>query len=130
MLGPLARVAMATGARLDELVTAKRDQIDHDRKQLVIVGKGAKRRVVDLRVMNGYDIIAALPAYVGSPYLFWHGKGEPYHNASSNFANNVINAAAARAKDEGQSSTRFASTTCVTGTRSNFSRPAGARSMT
>ena len=102
MLGPLARVAMATGARLDELVTAKRDQIDHDRKQLVIVGKGAKRRVVDLRVMNGYDIIAALPAYVGSPYLFWHGQGEPYHNASSNFANNVINAAAARAKDEGQ----------------------------
>ena len=92
MLGPLARLAMATGARLDELVTLKRDQIDHDRQQLVIVGKGAKRRVVDLRVMNAYALIAALPAYVGSPYVFWHDKGEPYRNASSNFANNVVNA--------------------------------------
>ena len=68
MLGPLARLAMATGARLDELVTLKRDQIDHARQQLVIVGKGNKRRVVDLRVMNAYALIAALPAYVGSPY--------------------------------------------------------------
>ena len=101
MLGPLARLAMATGARLDELVTLKRDQIDHDRQQLVIVGKGAKRRVVDLRVMNAYALIAALPAYVGSPYVFWHDKGEPYRNASSNFANNVVNACATRAKDEG-----------------------------
>jgi len=96
MLGPLARVAMATGARLDELVTLKRDQIDHARQQLVIVGKGNKRRVLDLRVMNAYEIIAALPAYVGSPFVFWHDKGEPYRNASSNFANNVVNAAAAK----------------------------------
>jgi integrase/recombinase XerD len=101
MLGPLARLAMATGARLDELVTAKRDQIDHARQQLVIVGKGAKRRVVDLKVMNAYGLIAALPAYVGSSYLFWHGKGEPYRNASSNFANNVVNATAEWAKANG-----------------------------
>lgn len=107
MLGELARVAMATGARLDELVTAKRDQIDHARQQLVIVGKGAKRRVVDLRVMNAYGLIAALPAYVGSPYLFWHGKGEPYHNVSSNFANNVTNATAEWAKANGVTFRRF-----------------------
>ena len=52
-------------------------------------------------VMNAYALIAALPAYVGSPYVFWHDKGEPYRNASSNFANNVVNACATRAKDEG-----------------------------
>jgi integrase/recombinase XerD len=101
MLGPLARLAMATGARLDELVTLKREQIDHARQQLVIVGKGAKRRVVDLRVMNAYALIAALPVYVGSPFLFWHDKGEPYRNASSNFANNVTNATVEWAKANG-----------------------------
>jgi integrase/recombinase XerD len=101
MLGPLARLAMATGARLDELVTLKRDQIDHERQQLVIVGKGNKRRAVDLRVMSAYALIAALPAYVGSPYLFWHGKGEPYRNASSNFANNVTNTTVEWAKANG-----------------------------
>ena len=98
---------MATGARLDELVTFKRDQIDHARQQLVIVGKGDKRRVVDLRVMNAYALIAALPAYVGQPYVFWHGKGEPYHNASSNFANNVTNATAEWAKANGVTFRRF-----------------------
>ena len=101
MLGPLARLAMATGARLDELVTLKRDQIDHARQQLVIVGKGNKRRAIDLRVMNAYALIAALPAYVGSSYVFWHAKGEPYRNASSNFANNVTNATVEWAKANG-----------------------------
>jgi integrase/recombinase XerD len=101
MLGPLARLAMATGARLDELVTLQRDQIDHGRQQMTIIGKGRKRRTVDLRVMNAYALIAALPAYAGSPYVFWHGKGERYLNASSNFANNVTNAAAGRAKEAG-----------------------------
>jgi integrase/recombinase XerD len=107
MLGDLARLAMATGARLDELVTLKRDQIDHARQQLVIVGKGSKRRVVDLRVMNAYSLIAALPAYVGSPYLFWHGQGDCYHNVSSNFANNVTNATVAWAKENGVTFHRF-----------------------
>ena len=68
--------------------------------------------------MNAYALIAALPAYVGSPYVFWHDKGEPYRNASSNFANNVVNTCATRAKDEGVSFTRSASTICATGTRS------------
>jgi integrase/recombinase XerD len=107
MLGPLARLAMATGARLDELVTLKRDQIDHARQQMTIVGKGDKRRTVDLRVMNGYGLIVALPAYAGSPYVFWHAKGEPYRNASSNFANNVVGAAAGRAKEAGVAFTPF-----------------------
>jgi len=107
MVGDLARVAMATGARLDELVTAKRDQIDHARQQLVIVGKGNKRRVVDLRVMNAYALIAALPAFVGSPYLFWHGKGEPYRNVSSNFARDVTDATAAWAKENRVEFRRF-----------------------
>jgi len=107
MIKDLARVAMATGARLDELVSLKRDQIDHARQQLVIVGKGAKRRVVDLRVMNAYALIAALPAYAGSPYVFWHGEGEPYRNVSSNFARDVTDRTADWAKENGVEFRRF-----------------------
>src|SRR5262249_25432807 len=43
MIADLVRVAVATGAREDELVTARRENIDHERKQLTIIGKRNKR---------------------------------------------------------------------------------------
>jgi integrase/recombinase XerD len=100
MVGALARIAMATGARLEELVSLRRDQIDHDRKQMTVIGKGDKRRTIDLRIMGGYALVAALPAYAGSPYLFWHGRGERYNNVSSNFARDVLAAEAAAKKND------------------------------
>lgn len=86
MLAALTRAALATGCRQAELVNARRTNLNHERKELTVIGKGNKLRVIDLAPFGGYDIFRSLPAYVGSPYLFWHGKGEPYRNLSSRFA--------------------------------------------
>ena len=55
---------MATGARQDELLQARRDDVDHDRRQLTVTGKRGKRRTIALDPFEGYDL-PALPAYVG-----------------------------------------------------------------
>jgi integrase/recombinase XerD len=86
MFAKLIEAARLTGCRLEELTDAKRSQLDHKRRQLTIVGKGKKRRTIDLEPFGGYQALAALPAYVGSAFLFWHGAGEPYRNVSSRFA--------------------------------------------
>jgi integrase/recombinase XerD len=67
----LIRAAWATGAREDELVKAKRRHIDHERKELTVVGKGSKLRTIDLEPMNGYRIIGAVPECEGKDWLFW-----------------------------------------------------------
>lgn len=94
MIKDLMRGAMATGARQDELLRARRDDVDHDRRSLTIIGKRDKRRTIALQPFEGYDMLRALPAYVGSPLLFWHSGGEGYKNFSSQFAAIVTRAAA------------------------------------
>jgi integrase/recombinase XerD len=101
MMARLARAAMATGARLDELTNARLDHIDHARQQLILHGKGDKTRTIDLRVMNGYALITAVPSYIGKPYIFWHGKGERFTNLSSNFRRDVTVATATWARENG-----------------------------
>lgn len=87
MIRSLIEVAIATGAREAELVQAKREAIDFERRQMTIVyGKRGKRRTFDLRPFDGIRLIQALPSYVGSPLLFWHGAGESYKNFASQFA--------------------------------------------
>ena len=76
---------MATGARQDELLKARRDGVDHDRRQLTIIGKGNKQRVIDLDPFGGYALISVLPAYAGKPLLFWHSDGESYKSFASQF---------------------------------------------
>jgi integrase/recombinase XerD len=79
-------MALATGAREDELVHAKRDHIDHERRQLTVIkGKRAKLRVIDLSPFGGYELVRALATYVKSPWLFWHDDGQDYKNFASNF---------------------------------------------
>lgn len=51
---------------------------------------------VDL-VPFGYEFMTALPAYVGSPYLFWHDAGEPYSSFAPTF-NKLVNKTVAWAK--------------------------------
>jgi integrase/recombinase XerD len=85
MFANLIVVACLTGCRQGELVTAKREQIDHPRKVLTVVGKGRKRRAVSLEPFNGYEAVRTLPAALGGAYLFWHGQGERYHNVASRF---------------------------------------------
>ncbi len=85
LLSNLIEVAWKTGCRLDELVPAKRSQVDHGRRELRIIGKGNKIRVIDLTPFGAYDAIGKLPVSLGAPWLFWHGQGEPYRNLSSRF---------------------------------------------
>jgi integrase/recombinase XerD len=90
MIADMVRTAIRTGAREDELVTARRSQIDHNRAQLILIGKGRhgtkKTRVIDLVPFGGYDMLCALPAYARSPFLFWHSQGKNYKNFASQFA--------------------------------------------
>ena len=94
MVADVVKVAMATGARQDELLKARRDSVDHDRRQLTIIGKGNKQRVIDLDPFGGHALIAGLPAYAAKPLLFWHSEGESYKNFASQFAAIVSRTAA------------------------------------
>jgi integrase/recombinase XerD len=101
MIADMVRVAVATGAREEELYSAEREQVDHKLKQMTLIGKGRhgvkKTRVIDLVPFGGYELLTALPAYVGSQLLFWHGAGESYKNFSSQFSA-VVGRTAAWAK--------------------------------
>src|SRR5262249_14985442 len=44
MIKDMIRAAMTMGAREAELLRARRDEIDHDRRQMTLVGKRNKRR--------------------------------------------------------------------------------------
>jgi integrase/recombinase XerD len=94
MVADLVRAAIATGARQDELLKARRDQVDHDRRQLTVVGKGNKLRVIALDPYGGYELLRSLPTYTRSPLLFWHSDGEDYKNFASQFAAIVARATA------------------------------------
>jgi integrase/recombinase XerD len=72
----LIQAALVTGVREAALVNARREDVDHDRKELRVVDKGNKVRVVDLKPMGGYDLFARLPAFAGKPYLFWRTEGK------------------------------------------------------
>lgn len=85
LFAKLIQAALLTGARLDELTKARRTQIDHQRKQLTVVGKRNKLRVIDLDGWGYDEVFKTLPASIGSAYLFWHHQGEPYRTVSGRF---------------------------------------------
>ncbi len=62
MVADMVRLAMATGARQDELLNARRDHVDHGRHQMTLIGKRNKRRVIDLEPFGGYDLIRSMSA--------------------------------------------------------------------
>lgn len=99
LFAEMIRAALATGARLDELAKARRTQVDHAHKQLTVVGKRNKLRVVDLDGW-GYEIFKALPASIGSAHLFWHHQGEPYRTVSGRFRTIVASVAKQARKQE------------------------------
>jgi len=106
MVGAMITAALKTGAREDELAKAKRVDLDHVRKQLTVVGKRNKLRVIDLVPFGGYDFVTALPAFVGKPHLFWHDKGESYASFAPTF-NKLMNRVEAWAKTNGVEFRRF-----------------------
>jgi integrase/recombinase XerD len=81
----LIEAARLTGCRQSELVTAERRQIDHDRRQLTIIGKGRKLRTIDLSP-EAYAVFASITPNLRTKAIFWHGAGSPYRNVSSRFA--------------------------------------------
>lgn len=86
MIADLVRAAIATGAREDELLKSRREHIDHERRQMTLVGKGRKLRVIALDPYGGYDLMRSLPAYARKPLLFWHSDGQNYKNFASQFS--------------------------------------------
>jgi integrase/recombinase XerD len=98
-LAALIRAAAETGCRQNELVTAARRQVDWERRQLVIIGKGRKRRAVPL---SGAALatLRSVPASLTEPWLFHH-DGEPYRNVSSRFRE-LVKSAQKSAQQKGE----------------------------
>ena len=84
----------------------QRIDIDHGRKQLTVIGKRNKLRVIDLVPFDGYQFLTALPAYVGKPFMFWHDQGAPYSSFAPTF-NKLINRIEAWAMANGVEFRRF-----------------------
>lgn len=96
----LAETARLTGCRQSELVTALRGRVDHQRRQLTVIGKGNRLRVVDLSDA-AWAVIARVPVALRCKWLFWHGDGLPYRNVASRFAG-YVRAAQKAAQQEGR----------------------------
>ena len=99
LFAKLVESARDTGCRQSELRTAARPNLDHDRKQLTVIGKGNKRRTIDLGE-RAYATLRDLPAHMRSKSLFWHSDGEPYRNPASQFSE-IVRTTAAWAQKEG-----------------------------
>jgi integrase/recombinase XerD len=110
----MIRAALKTGARLDELVKADRGHFDRDRRQLTVIGKRNKLRVLDLVDQGedfGFEVLMGLPASLETKALFWHrptaGKrakrgqrqAERYRQASSNFGR-IVDAVAEESRKQ------------------------------
>lgn len=73
----LITAAARTGARLDELVKSDRAHLDRERRQLTIIGKRNKLRVIDL--VDGpddfaWETLSRLPISMETKALFWHRR--------------------------------------------------------
>jgi integrase/recombinase XerD len=101
MFANLVEIACKTGARQEELVNARREQFDHVRRTLSLIGKGNKRRTIDLDPFDGYDALRSLPTALGGAFLFWHHQGQRYRNVASRFRALVADVAE-RAKKQGK----------------------------
>lgn len=99
LFAKMIEAAWKTGARESELAFARRTQVDHARKQLTVVGKRNKLRVVDLDGW-GYETFKTLPASIGGAYLFWHHQGEPYRTVAGRFRTIVASVAKQAQKQE------------------------------
>lgn len=98
--------ALKTGARLDELEKSQRPHFDRERRQLTVIGKRNKLRVIDLQDGDddfGFEALAALPVSLETRSLFWHRpragfgrlpeKARGYSQSSTNFARIVASVA-------------------------------------
>jgi integrase/recombinase XerD len=101
MMAALILAAWLTGCRIGELVNAKHSQIDHPRKQLTVIGKRNRLRVIDLDGWGYDEVFKSLPTNPSQPWLFWHHDGEPYRTASGQFER-LVNRLQAQARKPAQ----------------------------
>jgi integrase/recombinase XerD len=82
-LQAMIRAALLTGCRQDELASAKIDQFDEARAQLTVIGKGSKRRTIDLTP----EAVAVIrPTPTDTEYLFTSEEtGGRYHGVATRF---------------------------------------------
>lgn len=120
LFAEMIRAAIKTGARLDELGKGQRPHFDRPRKQLTVIGKRNKMRVIDLEDAGedfGLELFSRLPATMETKALFWHrppeGKqvpgrpsAQPYRQISSNFRR-IMAITAAQAQKQAQDFRRF-----------------------
>jgi integrase/recombinase XerD len=83
-IAAIAKAALLTGCRQDELVTAEASRLDHVRKELTVIGKGNKLRVVSLNAA-AYDHLCSLPRRLGCKWLFWQADGGPLRDVAGRF---------------------------------------------
>jgi integrase/recombinase XerD len=76
-------LAQYTGLRLEEIAGLRRSQVLDGALQLTNTKSGTLR-TVPLDERAAAALAGAIP-FVGSPYVFWHHKGERYRNVSSRF---------------------------------------------
>lgn len=86
MFATMIAAARATGARQEELASARHSHLDRKGKRLTVIGKGNKLRVIDLGPLGAAAIFDSLPEGIAKAPLFWHGKVQRYRNVSSRFA--------------------------------------------
>jgi integrase/recombinase XerD len=108
LFAEMIRAAVKTGAREEELGKAERRHFDCDRRQLTVVGKRNKLRVIDLVDGGddfGLELFSQLPVALDTKALFWHrppaGKaedGEPKAQRYTSIASNFRRIMAATAK--------------------------------
>lgn len=120
LFAEMIRAAVKTGARLDELAKGQRRHLDKTRKQLTVIGKRNKLRVIDLEDGGddfGLDLFNSLPASLETKALFWHRRiakrrsrgqqpAKPFLQVSSNFKR-VVKAVLEQAQKQDQDFRRF-----------------------
>jgi integrase/recombinase XerD len=108
MWGFLIDAAMVSGAREDELLKLCVDELDIKRARVTFlgsqVGGGAKRnrtRTINIDILGAIEVFSNVPRYLGSPYVFWHGAGEPYTQFASHWHRKVHRELSRWAKENG-----------------------------
>jgi integrase/recombinase XerD len=77
MVADMTRAALKTGARLDELKKSQRHHFDRARRQLTLIGKRNKLRVIDIEDAGedfGLEVLSGLPVSLETKSLFWHRR--------------------------------------------------------
>ena len=81
-LRDLIRAAVSTGCRQEELASALTSQFSEERRKLTVVGKGNKRRTIDL---SDAAVGVIRPTPLDIHYLFTSREGDRYKSVSTRF---------------------------------------------